>query len=230
MVQDGTVQVETVPVDSKPWYVLGRDASKCDIVTTASESSRMHAALVHHKDDKIYLIDLQSSKGTFLNGKRVTAYKPTLVTKGDSIYCGAPDRTYTLNCETSGVKRRTEDGEATLDKRAKGVVRASHILVKHRGSRRPSSWKENVVTRTEDEALEMIKQFREQIASGQVDFATLAAQESHCSSARRGGDLGEFGPGKMQPAFEQASFALAVGEMSGPVFSDSGVHIILRTA
>lgn len=55
-------------------------------------------------------------------------------------------------------------------------------------------------------------------------------QESHCSSARRGGDLGEFGPGKMQPAFEQATFALAVGELSGPVFSDSGVHIILRTA
>ena len=37
-------------------------------------------------------------------------------------------------------------------------------------------------------------------------------------------------PGQMQKVFEDASFALQVGEMSGPVFSDSGVHLILRTA
>eukprot|EP00955_Chlamydomonas_euryale_P004871 52082-Chlamydomonas_euryale.AAC.5 len=111
--------------------------------------------------------------------------------------------------------------------------------------------------------------FREQITSGQVSFADLAAKESHCSSAQRGGDLGEFGrkagagctrvhlqlcfyskripatyrrraqnrrylcrscrPGQMQKPFEDATFALKVGELSGPVFSDSGVHLILRT-
>ena len=48
----------------------------------------------------------------------------------------------------------------------------------------------------------MIEGFREQIVSGETDFATLAARESHCSSAQRGGDLGEFGPGQMQAAFE----------------------------
>jgi NIMA-interacting peptidyl-prolyl cis-trans isomerase 1 len=34
----------------------------------------------------------------------------------------------------------------------------------------------------------------------------------------------------MQPAFESAAFALEVGQLSEPVFSDSGVHLILRTA
>ena len=38
-----------------------------------------------------------------------------------------------------------------------------------------------------------------------------------------------FGPGQMQAAFEEASFALQVGEMSGLVDTDSGIHIIIRT-
>lgn len=50
-----------------------------------------------------------------------------------------------------------------------------------------------------------------------------------CRSNRRGGDLGYFGRGQMQKAFEDATYALAVGELSQPVCTDSGVHIILRT-
>ena len=60
-------------------------------------------------------------------------------------------------------------------------------------------------------------------------FASLASTESHCSSARNGGDLGAFSRGQMQGAFEDAAFSLGVGEMSGLVETDSGVHIILRT-
>ncbi|GIL86208.1 hypothetical protein Vretimale_13783 [Volvox reticuliferus] len=113
---------------------------------------------------------------------------------------------------------------------ADGRVRASHLLVKHKDVRRPSSWKEPVITRTRDEALAMIQRFHEMLVKGEADFATLASQESHCSSAKRGGDLGEFGRGEMQKPFEDATYALKVGELSGPVFTDSGVHLILRTA
>jgi len=108
-------------------------------------------------------------------------------------------------------------------------VRASHLLVKHTGSRRPSSWKQNVITRDEDEALAIIKDFREQITSGEKTLEQLAETESDCSSAKKGGDLGFFGPGQMQKAFEDATFALDVGDLSEPVFSDSGIHLILRT-
>jgi NIMA-interacting peptidyl-prolyl cis-trans isomerase 1 len=57
----------------------------------------------------------------------------------------------------------------------------------------------------------------------------LAKKFSDCSSARVGGDLGSFGRGKMQKAFEDAAFSLKVGELSKPVVSDSGIHLILRT-
>eukprot|EP00047_Mylnosiga_fluctuans_P005910 m.243606 g.243606 ORF g.243606 m.243606 type:complete len:165 (-) comp14266_c0_seq1:36-530(-) len=109
-------------------------------------------------------------------------------------------------------------------------VRASHILCKHKDSRRPSSWREHVITRTKDEAREIVSRYLADIKSGRAKFADLAKKYSDCSSAEKGGDLGLFGRGKMQPSFEKAAFALAVDEISGLVESDSGVHIILRTA
>jgi NIMA-interacting peptidyl-prolyl cis-trans isomerase 1 len=72
--------------------------------------------------------------------------------------------------------------------------------------------------------------YKEQIECGDATFAELAQHYSDCSSAQRGGDLGPFGRGQMQKPFEDASFQLQVGEMSGIVDTDSGVHIILRTA
>ncbi|NWX94122.1 PIN1 isomerase, partial [Nothoprocta ornata] len=118
-------------------------------------------------------------------------------------------------------------------------VRCSHLLVKHNQSRRPSSWRQEKITRSKDEALELINGkielslvstgYIQKIKSGEEDFESLASQFSDCSSAKAGGDLGAFGRGQMQKPFEDASFALRAGEMSGPVFTDSGIHIILRT-
>jgi len=76
----------------------------------------------------------------------------------------------------------------------------------------------------------MFPAYRAQIVSGEKTFEELASQFSDCSSAKRGGDLGPFGRGQMQKPFEDASFALKVGEMSEPVWTDSGVHIIKRLA
>jgi NIMA-interacting peptidyl-prolyl cis-trans isomerase 1 len=75
----------------------------------------------------------------------------------------------------------------------------------------------------------LVKGYRERIVNKEVKFAELASKESDCSSAKRGGDLGYFSSGQMQKPFEEATFALTVGEMSEPVWTDSGVHIILRT-
>ncbi|XP_062487051.1 peptidyl-prolyl cis-trans isomerase NIMA-interacting 1 [Pezoporus occidentalis] len=108
-------------------------------------------------------------------------------------------------------------------------VRCSHLLVKHNQSRRPSSWRQDKITRTKDEALGLINGYIQKIKSGEEDFESLASQFSDCSSAKAGGDLGVFGRGQMQKPFEDASFALRAGEMSGPVFTESGIHIILRT-
>ncbi len=65
--------------------------------------------------------------------------------------------------------------------------------------------------------------------AGTKTFEELASEFSDCSSAKAGGDLGPFGRGQMQKPFEEATYGLKVGDLSKPVWTDSGVHIIKRT-
>ena len=59
-------------------------------------------------------------------------------------------------------------------------------------------------------------------------FDQLAQQYSKCPSGRNGGNLGVFGKGMMVKSFDDASFALDVGQISEPVQTQFGYHIIQR--
>ena len=66
---------------------------------------------------------------------------------------------------------------------------------------------------------------RDRIYAGE-SFDEIASQYSDDYSPSSGSDLGFFGPGEMTPAFEQAAFSLEVGEISEPVTTQYGVHLI----
>lgn len=86
-------------------------------------------------------------------------------------------------------------------------VRASHILVDE-----------------ENAALNIIKEIKENLT-----FQDAAKKYSKCPSGANGGDLGYFTRGKMVPEFENAAFELNKDEISSPVKSQFGYHIILVT-
>lgn len=86
------------------------------------------------------------------------------------------------------------------------TVKAKHILVKE-----------------QFEAEDLLKK----IAEGKT-FDELAQKFSLCPSGRRGGDLGEFGRGRMVAPFEEAAFALEINEVSKPVKTQFGYHLIQR--
>ncbi|PGH23639.1 hypothetical protein AJ80_02245 [Polytolypa hystricis UAMH7299] len=109
-----------------------------------------------------------------------------------------------------------------------GKIRASHLLIKHRDSRRPSSWKQAEITRSKEEALEILSAHEQRIQAGEASLGDIAMSESDCSSARKKGDLGFFGRGEMQAEFEDAAFALQPGQVSGIVETASGLHLIER--
>ena len=87
------------------------------------------------------------------------------------------------------------------------LVEASHILVTSQ---------------------EQAQSLLEQVHTG-ADFAALARQHSQCPSKINGGSLGQFGPGQMVKSFEEATFALSIGDISEPVQTQFGYHLIQRT-
>jgi len=102
------------------------------------------------------------------------------------------------------------------------TVSASHILLMYAGSMRSTA------SRSKDDAKEQIESLKTQIDDG-ADFAALAKEHSDCPSGADGGALGTFGKGQMVKEFEDATFAMDVGETSGVVETDFGYHLIQRT-
>ena len=102
-------------------------------------------------------------------------------------------------------------------------VTARHILIRVKGS--PTAVKPGAKELTDQEALAKATEVRKRILAGE-DFAAVAKTESDDSTASSGGALGSFPRGRMVPTFEQAAFALKPGEISEPVKTQFGYHII----
>jgi len=81
----------------------------------------------------------------------------------------------------------------------------------------------HILVKTQTEA----KIILERLKKGEK-LANIARQVSLCPSGKRGGDLGNFGRGVMVREFETAAFALKKGDISQPVKTKYGYHIIKR--
>ncbi len=112
------------------------------------------------------------------------------------------DYSQELEIDDSDLETYYEENKDEIDK-----VRASHILV-------------------EDPMV--AQDILSKLYEGE-DFAEMAQEYSIDGSAQSGGDLGFFGKGQMIPEFEEVAFNLEIGELSGLVESEFGVHIIKVT-
>ena len=100
-----------------------------------------------------------------------------------------------------------------------GRVRASHIILLASKKADPLFY---------EDAKKRILDIQKEIEGG-LDFAEAAKSYSQDGSSQKGGDLGWFGRGKMIPEFEDAAFSAKVGDLTGPVETSFGFHLIKVT-
>lgn len=93
-------------------------------------------------------------------------------------------------------------------------TRARHILLRTSAQASP------------EQAARRLRDLKRQIESGERRFEEVAREVSEDGSASAGGDLGWYGPGVMVPEFDEPASRLAPGEISEPVASRFGVHLI----
>lgn len=105
-----------------------------------------------------------------------------------------------------------------LDRRDGGMMvpqtRARHILLR------------TSAQLTQSAALARLAEFKQQVDSGKASFAQLARENSEDGSAAQGGELGWASPGQFVPEFEAAMKALDINQVSEPLVSRFGVHLI----
>jgi peptidyl-prolyl cis-trans isomerase SurA len=112
---------------------------------------------------------------------------------------------------------RTEYDRMARDEGKEVEVHVRHIVV---------SVAENAPQAEVDKAFATASQIAAEARAPGVDFAELAKKKSQGSSAADGGDLGFFRRGAMVPAFEKVAFSLKPGEVSDPVRTSVGWHVI----
>jgi len=103
------------------------------------------------------------------------------------------------------------------------IVTARHILVRVKGAPMPAPPGKPELSDAEAKA--KAESIRKRLVGGE-DFAKVAKEESDDTSSDKGGDLGEFKRGMMVAPFDAAAFSLKVGDISEPVQTPFGYHII----
>src|ERR1022692_2514041 len=171
--------------------------------------------------DQVVRILLLAEEGRRRKLNETEAYRNQLTYSADGILANQTD---------AEIKRQVAGDQALLKsyyeahKAEYQQIHARHILIRMQGS--PVTLPPGQKDLTDAEALTKAQEIREKLVQG-ADFAELARTESNDGgSSSKGGDLGFLKHGQTVPSFEDAAFALADGELSQPVKTSYGYHLI----
>lgn len=132
----------------------------------------------------------------------------------------APDWTAVANSPLA----KNEAARAEFAEAEKSMLNASHIMIAHTNA----DYKEDAITRSEGDALALALEIAKKAQAPDADFAALARKYSDASDADEGGRMGSFAPSNMSTYISDAVRRLAIGEVSDPVQSEYGFHILKR--
>lgn len=117
---------------------------------------------------------------------------------------------YAVESIIAGISASDEEAKTYYESNAAQFEKAAEVSARH--------------ILVDDE--EKIKDVKVEIEGG-LDFSEAATKYSSCPSNQAGGSLGSFSKGKMVPEFEEAAFNLEIGQLSEPVKTQFGYHLIM---
>lgn len=155
---------------------------------------------------------------------QTSEYKTQLMMRSDQLAAGLlyQQLAKTTKPDAAAVKAYYDEHKGEYD-----TVTARHILIRMKGSAVPL--KDGQEELSDEQALAKATDLRAKIAAG-GNFEELAkANSDDTGSGANGGALGDFTRGRMVPQFEETAFKLAVNEVSEPVKTQFGYHVIQVT-
>merc|ERR1712062_484935 len=139
-----------------------------------------------------------------------------------------PEASVNIKVENMNPSPEEENSDLDIFKNQKeNEIQYHHMMVKHRFSNRPSSLREKNITRSKEEAVKCIEEYKAQIEKGLNNFEEIAAKFSDCSSTKSS-EYRQFGSEKIVQLFEDTVRMLKVGQISGPIITNEGIHILER--
>lgn len=181
-----------------------------DVDTVLSSIDPQQAMKFQSEDGKKKLIDeLVNQELLYLDALDKDLHK-------DEVYVNEVDRVKASLLKQYAINKAIADADVT-DEELKEYYEANSAQFKAPESLRGR----HILVDTEESALEIIKEIE-----GGLSFEEASKKYSKCPSNANGGDLGYFTKGRMVPEFEAAAFSLNINEISKPVKTQFGYHII----
>lgn len=149
------------------------------------------------------------------------AVKAKLALQSDQILAGAVYQQLTAGDPDDAALR----AYYTAHKQDWDEVKARHILIRMQGSRVPV--RDGHKDLTDAEALAKAKEVRAKIVAGAKFEDEAKIESDDTGSGENGGDLGTFGAGQMVPEFDEVVFKAPVGQVTEPIKTAFGYHLIL---
>ncbi|MEI9812887.1 MAG: peptidylprolyl isomerase [Acidobacteriota bacterium] len=195
-----------------------------NIISTLNEQQKQSLQAPEAKRslaEQIAELTMMAQEGRKLGLDRTPAVQAKIVLQAQQVLASATYLELTKNPPSDA------DLQAFYKEHEKDWMEAKgrHILIRFTGSRVPP--RDGQKDLTDEEALAKAKEVRAKLVAG-AKFADLAKAESDdVGSGENGGDLGTFGPGQMVEEFDKVAFELPVGQLSEPVKTSFGYHLIL---
>ncbi|KNH08539.1 peptidyl-prolyl cis-trans isomerase parvulin-type [Perkinsela sp. CCAP 1560/4] len=205
-------------IDTHSYYLIGTKSDVCDFTVHHPTCSRVHLAVIHHaKKDAVYVVDLHSTHGTFINGVRIPPSTPVELKTGDTLQTAYSSRRYVLrlhapvrkevkmevaafldelrNDESTARSERLDttradpknDGLESDAQSPENEERVGYHILIKHCSVQKPVFRKIKITRSKEEALALIGEVKQQLKAGEADFRSAAAQHSECLSGHKSG-------------------------------------------